>query len=106
MSGDASPSESIVSNCNGCDVLVHLGFQLWRSPDAEGANVGGTANVVASRPGRIVLASSAAVYGAWPDNPLPLTEAHAPRPNRQCPYAGHKLEAEHRCADAAPTEAK
>ncbi|TMG79733.1 MAG: MBL fold metallo-hydrolase, partial [Betaproteobacteria bacterium] len=23
VSGDASPSESIVTNCNGCDVLVH-----------------------------------------------------------------------------------
>jgi ribonuclease BN (tRNA processing enzyme) len=32
VSGDASPSESIVTNCNGCDVLVHevytqLGYQ-------------------------------------------------------------------------------
>jgi nucleoside-diphosphate-sugar epimerase len=87
----------------GTDVVVHLGFQLWRSPDAEGINLGGTANVIAARPSRIVLASSAAVYGAWPDNALPLAEDAPARPNRQCPYAEHKLEAERRCADAAPT---
>jgi UDP-glucose 4-epimerase len=87
----------------GVDVVVHLGFQLWRSPDAEGINLGGTANVIAAQPSRIVLASSAAVYGGWPDNPLPLTEDAPARPNRQCPYAEHKLEAERRCADAAPT---
>ena len=87
----------------GCDVVAHLGFQLWRSRDAAGVNLGGTANVVASRPGRIVLASSAAVYGGWPDNPLPLSEDDVPRPNRECGYAEHKLDAERRCAAAVPT---
>jgi len=86
-------------------VLVHLGFQLWRSPEATGANVGGTANVVAAKPGRIVLASSAAVYGAWPDNPVPVDEGWVPRPNAECGYASHKLTAERLCADAAPTVA-
>lgn len=87
----------------GCDVVVHLGFQLWTTADAAGVNLGGTANVIAAAPSRIVLASSAAVYGGWPDNPLPLTEDDVARPNRQCPYAEHKLEAERRCAEAAPT---
>src|SRR5436305_2714255 len=68
----------------GCDVVVHLGFQLWKTPDAAGVNLGGTANVIAAAPPRIVLASSAAVYGGWPENPLPLTEDHVARPNRQC----------------------
>ncbi len=89
----------------GCDVVVHLGFQLWRSRDAEGVNLGGTANVIAARPARIVLASSAAVYGGWPDNPLPLSEDDPARPNKQCAYAEHKLDAERRCAAAAPTVA-
>ena len=89
----------------GCDVIVHLGFQLWRTPEAEGTNLGGTANVVAAEPGRIVLASSAAVYGAWPDNPVPVDESWTPRPNRESPYAFHKLDAEQRCAEAAPTVA-
>jgi UDP-glucose 4-epimerase len=92
----------------GCDVLYHLAFQLWRTGRANRlgpVNVGGTANVVAARPGRVVLASSASVYGAWPDNPLPLTEASVPRPNAEVPYARDKLEAERLCADAAPTAA-
>jgi nucleoside-diphosphate-sugar epimerase len=87
----------------GCDVIAHLGFQLWHSRDAAGVNLGGTANVIAAAPGRIVLASSAAVYGAWPDNPLPLSEDDEARPNRECAYAEHKLEAERQCASAAPT---
>jgi nucleoside-diphosphate-sugar epimerase len=86
-----------------CDVVAHLGFQLWTSSDAAGVNLGGTANVVAARPARIVLASSAAVYGGWPDNPLPLSESDPARPNKECPYAEHKLIAERQCAEAAPT---
>jgi UDP-glucose 4-epimerase len=89
----------------GVDVLWHLGFQLWRQRgdhEPADANVAGTTNVVAGRPGRIVFASSAAVYGAWRDNPLPLDETVLPRPNPECPYASQKLEAERICADAAP----
>jgi UDP-glucose 4-epimerase len=57
-------------------------------------NRGITQAVLNARPGRIVLASSVAVYGAWPDNPCPLAESHPPRPNRECPYALQKLETE------------
>ena len=87
----------------GVDVLFHLGFALWRSRDAAHLNWDGTANMLAARPGRVVLASSAAVYGAWPDNPVPLLEDHWPRPNRQCRYAVEKLRAERLCAGSAPT---
>jgi len=92
-------------------VLWHLGFQLWRDRRDPGgrraseANRAGTANVLAARPGRVVLASSAAVYGAWADNPLPIPETHGPRPNRECPYAAQKLETERLCAGAASTAA-
>jgi len=92
----------------GCDVLYHLAFQLWRSGGANSlgaVNVEGTRNVLAAGPGRVVLASSAAVYGAWPDNPLPLTEEATPRPNAEVPYARDKLVAEGMCFDAAPTAA-
>lgn len=34
-----------------------------------------------------LLCSSAVVYGAWPDNPLPLAEDHPLRPNPGFPYA-------------------
>lgn len=86
-----------------CDVIAHLGFQLWTGRDAREVNLGGTANVIAANPGRIVLASSAAVYGGWPDNALPLSEDDPARPNGQCPYAEDKLDAERRCAAAAAT---
>ena len=95
----------------GVDVLWHLGFQLWRdrgdpaSRKTAEANLAGTANVLAAGPGHVVLASSASVYGAWADNPLPIPETHRPRPNPECPYAGQKLEAERLCADAAPAAA-
>jgi len=92
----------------GCDVLYHLAFHLWRSGRGAGlgpVNIEGTRNVLAAAPGRVVLASSAAVYGAWPDNPLPLTAAFTPRPNAEVAYAHDKLEAERLCSDAAPTAA-
>ena len=92
----------------GVDLCYHLGFQLWgrgNPASMADANLGGTANVLASGPGAVVLASSAAVYGAWPDNPLPLGEDHPPRPNPEAPYASHKLAAERLCLDAAPTVA-
>jgi len=87
----------------GVDVLWHLGAQVWRGRDQESVNVGGTANVLAGRPARVVLASSAAVYGAHPDNPVPLREADAARPNHECAYARQKLASEGLARDAAPT---
>jgi nucleoside-diphosphate-sugar epimerase len=92
----------------GVDVLWHLGFQLWRrrgDNEPDDANLAGTTNVVAANPGRVVFASSAAVYGAWLDSPLPLEETVPPRPNPECPYASQKLEGERICADAAPSTA-
>ncbi len=88
----------------GVDVLWHLGAQLWRSPDARqiAVNIDGTLNVLAARPGHVVLASSAAVYGAHPDNPLPIREDQPLRPNAECPYAWHKLEAERLVRAAGP----
>lgn len=87
----------------GVDVLWHLGFALWRSSETADINLDGTRNVLAASPARIVLASSAAVYGAWPDNPLPLDEDRWPRPNPECAYAGQKLVAERICSETAPT---
>jgi UDP-glucose 4-epimerase len=93
----------------GVDLLFHLGFQLWQGKGGRSAmrdaNLAGTRNVLSARPTRVVLASSAAVYGAWPDNPLPMTEGQLPRPNPECPYAADKLAVEESCADAAPSTA-
>jgi nucleoside-diphosphate-sugar epimerase len=89
----------------GVDVLWHLAFQLWRSPgvDMAESNAAATETVIRAGPGRIVFASSAAVYGAWPSNPLPLAESWPAWPNVECAYAGQKLLAERVLAAAAPT---
>jgi nucleoside-diphosphate-sugar epimerase len=47
-----------------------------------------------SGPGQLVHLSSATVYGAWPDNPVPLTEDVKPRPNPEFSYAVQKRAAE------------
>jgi len=103
----ASPSihssAHAIAAVDGVDVLWHLGFALWRSSEAADINLDGTRNVLAAGPGRIVFASSAAVYGAWPDNPLPLGENDWPRPNAECAYASQKLMAERVCSESAPT---
>jgi nucleoside-diphosphate-sugar epimerase len=43
---------------------------------------------------QIVLLSSAMVYGAWPNNPVPLTEEAALRPDHDFPYARQLAAAE------------
>jgi nucleoside-diphosphate-sugar epimerase len=42
----------------------------------------------------IVVLSSAMVYGAWPTNPVPLTEDAPLRPNPELPFAVYKAEVE------------
>jgi nucleoside-diphosphate-sugar epimerase len=85
----------------GADVVVHLAFVLDPSHDEatmHDVNVGGTRNVfdaarAASVP-KIVYVSSATVYGAHPDNPLPITEDQPLRPNTPFSYVEHKVEIE------------
>ena len=72
----------------GIDVVVHLAGVVDPVPDEAlmaRVNVEGTRHVLdaAASVGvrRIVRVSSATVYGAWPNNPVPLTEAAPLRPN-------------------------
>jgi len=72
----------------GVDVLVHLAGVVDPVPDEKvmaRVNVGGTRHVLeeAAAVGvrRIVRVANAAVYGAWPDNAVPLTEQATLRPN-------------------------
>ena len=83
------------------DVLVHLASALEPWPDEAPA---GTSDGEATRRlfeaagsagvGRIVLMSTAMVYGAWPDNPVPLTEASPLRPIPDFGFAVNKAEQE------------
>jgi UDP-glucose 4-epimerase len=73
---------------DGVDVLVHLAGVVDPVADEKlmaRVNVGGTRHVLdeAAAIGvkRIVRVSNAAVYGAWPDNPVPMDEESTLRPN-------------------------
>src|SRR4051812_7679918 len=90
----------------GTDVLVHLAGVHDAIPDEDlmaRVNVGGTRRVLeaAASAGvsKIVLVSSAAVYGAWPNNPVPLTEDAPLRPNPGFPLGVHKAELERLLAE-------
>lgn len=72
----------------GIDVVVHLAGVVDPVPDVTlmaRVNVEGTRHVLdavaAVGARRVVRVSSATVYGAWANNPLPLTEDAALRPN-------------------------
>ncbi|HMC81228.1 MAG TPA: NAD-dependent epimerase/dehydratase family protein [Acidimicrobiia bacterium] len=92
----------------GADVLVHLAGVHDAIPDEDlmaRVNVGGTRRVLeaagAAGLGKVVLVSSAAVYGAWPNNPVPLTEDAPLRPNPGFPLGVHKAELERLLAEWA-----
>jgi nucleoside-diphosphate-sugar epimerase len=85
----------------GADVVVHLAsaFDGIRDVD-ESARIDlqSTRRLLAaadeSGTRRLVLLSSAMVYGAWPTNPLPMTEKAPIRPNPEFAFATAKAEEE------------
>jgi nucleoside-diphosphate-sugar epimerase len=97
---------------DGASVLIHL---AWKTTDSKrnsadestAAAVNGNAlrRVLAAatdtRPDAVIHLSSATVYGAWPDNKIPLTEDARLRPNPEFGFAVSKAEAERVLADWA-----
>ena len=86
------------------DVLVHLAFVLNPMHDEHAMyeiDVGGTQNVLeaASAAGteHVLVTSSATAYGAFPDNPVPLTEGHPVRGVPDFEYARDKAESDRLC---------
>ena len=94
-------SSDLKRSLEGVDVVVHLAFAV--GPETEAAATGAQ-NVEHARrvfdatgaagAGHVVLLSSAAVYGAWPNNPVPLTEDAPVRPNPGFGFAAQKAELE------------
>ena len=86
------------------DVLVHLAFILNPSHD-EGfmydVDVNGTHNVLeaaaAAGVGQVLVTTSAVAYGAFPDNPVPLTEDDPVRGVARFSYARDKTESDRIC---------
>ena len=86
------------------DVLVHLAFILNPSHDEQlmyDVDVNGTHNVLeaatASGTGQVLVTTSATAYGAFPDNPIPLTEDDPVRGVAGFPYARDKSESDRLC---------
>jgi len=103
---------ALAGRLDGVDVVVHADLDL--SPDSEprqrrAFNVRGAQTVLtaaaAERVGRVVLVTSAMVYGARPDNPVPLPEDRPPLADADSSVAGDMLEIEelaHRSRRANP----
>lgn len=79
------------------DSILHLAFAVQPGRDAaamRSANVDGTRAVLHAASGaalrRLLVASSATVYGPWPDNPPVCDEATAVRPFPGYYYSAHK----------------
>ncbi len=92
----------------GVDVVVHLATMRPVEPDRpsrQSTNVRGTATVLTAAPAagvkRVVIVTSAMVYGANPDNAVPLDEDGELRASADNSYLGDLLEME-RLASQAP----
>ena len=77
---------------DGVSSVVHLAFQ---PEDGDHR----TLRAVLSAAGdaavsHVTLVSSAMVYGAWPNNPVPISEDAPVRPNPETAFAVHKADAE------------
>jgi UDP-glucose 4-epimerase len=86
------------------DALVHLAFVLNPMRDERtmyDIDVNGTQNVLDAASGagveQVLVASSTTAYGAWPDNPVPLTEDSPVRGMPDYEYARDKTEIDRMC---------
>lgn len=90
------------------DTVIHLAFILDPIHDEarmHDINVNGSRNVFEAvhmlRPRRFLMASSATVYGAWPDNPVPIDDGGSVRGRPEFGYSRDKTELEHMVSDFA-----
>lgn len=86
---------------DGSSAVVHLAFAVAPPQDLrllERVNLEATRRLLEAAGAvgvhHVVYPSSAMVYGAWPDNPVPLTEDAPLRPNPGFAYAAQKAEVE------------
>ena len=78
------------------DTVVHLAWSQMAPREPGHTNIDATRRLLASigDPQSLVHLSSATVYGAWPDNAVPLTEEAPIRPNPGFSDAVQRAEAE------------
>ncbi|MBQ28574.1 MAG: hypothetical protein CL434_02005 [Acidimicrobiaceae bacterium] len=83
---------------NEVEWFVHLAF----SDDSDQRELIGLLDIADKCDiSRLVLVSSAMVYGAWPNNAVPLSEDAAVRPNPESAFAVHQADAERTALDWA-----
>jgi nucleoside-diphosphate-sugar epimerase len=92
---------ALAGRLTGVDVIVHADFDVAPDSDAKqrrAFNVRGAQTVLtaaaAGRVGRVVLVTSSMVYGARPDNPVPLSEDAPLAADTDSSVAGDLLEIE------------
>ena len=96
-SDSSDAAAALASAVLGCDSIVHAASDEGRVSDHElsGARLGRVLDAASdSQVGHIVVISSAMVYGAWADNPVPLAEDASVRPNGELAFVTAKLELE------------
>lgn len=83
------------------DVLIHMAFVMdptQDEPDTYETNVNGTFNVLAAAAARGVdrayVTTATMAYGAWPGNPVPITEMQPVHGHARYMYARHAAEAD------------
>lgn len=100
-----APPDLFAAAAGEADAIIHLAWSVGdgTGPSPGGANLRALRRVLdaAGGVGCLVHLSSATVYGAWPDNPVPLTEDGPIRPNPEFAYAVEKGEAERVVAEWA-----
>ena len=101
---------ALAGRLTGVDVVVHTDVDLAPDTDARARrafNVRGAQTVLtaaaAGRVGRAILITSAMVYGARPDNPVPLEESASPGANQDGSVVGDLLEIEQLARRSAAT---
>lgn len=104
--GDILDRGSVESIVKGADVVVHLAFLIFGSPDeAHEVNLKGSRNVfeAALEHGarRLVYTSSVAAYGYHEDNPDLLTEDVPARGTPEHYYSAHKADLEEMLANVS-----
>ena len=99
------PRERLLAAFDGADTILHLAWSHAEPGAGPSPNLDSLRRVleVAEQAGirTVVHLSSSTVYGAWPDNPVPLPEDAALRPNPGFGFAVEKAEAERMIADWA-----
>jgi UDP-glucose 4-epimerase len=93
-----------VLQSSGADALIHLAFILNPSHDEHfmyDVDVNGTHNVLEAAAAvgtqQVLVTSSSSAYGAFPDNPVPITEDDPVRGVPSFAYARDKTESDRLC---------